>query len=775
MVKLASARESRAYGPRLARNRAEYTNAGLYLFGTIVLVSGFVAQLSNEPRSGLALLLIALGFLVIVNVHDLVAHLAGVDSHFSLMWFDAQLALVEFAVPVVQTVGTLLYFLGILFLFIQAEKGYGYFKLEKHALNLLIAGPVLWLLGSIHNSCQIYERADDHAQILQQSVLIPFLMGSLLFLVGAILNSQEQSGPVRHHGLDLLGWNWVWLGIAGSFLLFIGGLANVMKVFKFQQDGGMRLEKLRGGAQERLAHEREGQVPFILEEQRRRRKESEENQVLLSIREEERRRRRKEAEESIIVEERVEAPAVVPTPYKDVLLGGDNNRASTLMMASVSSQPQFRYTQPPSKVLHLRNLPWECTEEELVELGKPFGKVVNTKCNVGANRNQAFIEFAELNQAIAMISYYASSSEPAQVRGKTVYLQYSNRQEIVNNKTTADVAGNVLLVTIEGNDARLVSIDVLHLVFSAFGFVHKITTFEKTAGFQALVQFSDSETASSAKDALDGRSIPRYLIPDLGPCTLRITYSAHTDLTVKFQSHRSRDYTNPLLPVAPSAIDSTTGQFNLSSDGKKLETESNVLLASIENMQYAVTLDVLHMVFSAFGPVLKIAMFDKNGGVQALIQYPDVQTAVVAKEALEGHCIYDGGFCKLHISYSRHTDLSIKVNNDRSRDYTIPNAPMLNTQPSILGQQPPPMVGGVGPHQYSASQFPPSHQGLAAPQPPVGWGPVATTVGQPMTAQMHGHPYMPAPSTTPPGMAPGMMQLQNQNGLHHAMPPYHHQ
>lgn len=41
--------------------------------------------------------------------------------------------------------------------------------------------------------------------------------------------------------------------------------------------------------------------------------------------------------------------------------------------------------------------------------------------------------------------------------------------------------------------------------------------------------------------------------------------------------------------------------------------------------------------------------------------FADVQTAVVAKEALEGHCIYDGGSCKLHISYSRHTDLSIKV------------------------------------------------------------------------------------------------------------------
>ncbi|KAA8540014.1 hypothetical protein F0562_026706 [Nyssa sinensis] len=434
-------------------------------------------------------------------------------------------------------------------------------------------------------------------------------------------------------------------------------------------------------------------------------------------------------------------------------------------MASVSSQPQFRYTQPPSKVLHLRNLPWECTEEELIELGKPFGKVVNTKCNVGANRNQAFIEFAELNQAIAMISYYASSSDPAQVRGKTVYLQYSNRQEIVNNKTTADVAGNVLLVTIEGTDARSVSIDVLHLVFSAFGFVHKITTFEKTAGFQALVQFSDSETASSAKDSLDGRSIPRYLIPDLGPCTLKITYSAHTDLTVKFQSHRSRDYTNALLPVAPSAIDAS-GQFSLGLDGKKLEPESNVLLASIENMQYAVTLDVLHMVFSAFGPVLKIAMFDKNGGVQALIQYPDVQTAVVAKEALEGHCIYDGGFCRLHISYSRHTDLSIKVNNDKSRDYTLLGAPMLNSQPSVLGQQPHQMVGPGAP-QYNGAQFAAVSEGHAVPQSSAGWGPATTAVPQSMPMQMHNHPYM------PPEMGPGMMQFYSQNGVPHGvMPPY---
>ncbi|GFY84100.1 hypothetical protein Acr_03g0008740 [Actinidia rufa] len=253
MVKLASSREIRMYGPRLGRNRAEYINAGLYVFATVVLLGGFVAQLSKEPKSGLVLLLMGLGLIVVVNVHDLVAHLAGIDFRFQLMGFDTQLALVEFAVPLVQAAGSVLFFLGILFLFIQEEKGYGYFKLEKHALNTIIAG-----------------------------------------LLCAVLNCREQAGQ-SHHGLELLGGKWVWLCIFGSILFFVGGLTNVVKVFEMQQNS-MRLEKLRGGAQERLVREREGQVPLILEEQGRRRKQAE------------------EAKSAV-------AAAAAPTPYKDVLVG----------------------------------------------------------------------------------------------------------------------------------------------------------------------------------------------------------------------------------------------------------------------------------------------------------------------------------------------------------------------------------------------------------------------------------------------------------------------
>lgn len=251
-----------------------------------------------------------------------------------------------------------------------------------------------------------------------------------------------------------------------------------------------------------------------------------------------------------------------------------------------------------------------------------------------------------------------------------------------------------------------------------------------------MIQFSDAETATTAKAALDGRCIPSYLLPELeGACTLRITYSAHSVLNVKFQSHRSRDFTNPYLPVAPSAIDGS------GLDGKKQEAESNVLLASVENMQYVVTIDGLHEVFSAFGFVQKIAIFEKNSGFQALIQYPDVQTAVTAKEALEGHSIYEGGYCKLHLTFSRHTDLNVKINNERGRDYTRGNIAPACNQPSILGPQPAPHAGASA---TPYSSVPSAASGAVVPP---GTTPILATPGAP-SASLPYHPSSEAHSQT---------------------------
>lgn len=94
-----------------------------------------------------------------------------------------------------------------------------------------------------------------------------------------------------------------------------------------------------------------------------------------------------------------------------------------------------------------------------------------------------------------MVSYYASSPERAHVRGKTVYIQYSNRHEIVHNKSPGDFPGNVLLVTIEGVEAGDVSIEVIHLVsFLLFSNNHGICVYSKRWKFEfCLGLFSTHE------------------------------------------------------------------------------------------------------------------------------------------------------------------------------------------------------------------------------------------------------------------------------------------
>ena len=112
----------------------------------------------------------------------------------------------------------------------------------------------------------------------------------------------------------------------------------------------------------------------------------------------------------------------------------------------------------------------------------------------------------------------------------------------------------------------------------------------------------------------------------------------------------------------------------------------------MEHMVYPVTLDVIFQIFSRVGKVMKIVTFTKNNtfqvgekrvnrkqqlvkrSPQALIQYPDVITAQAAKLSLDGQNIYNA-CCTLRIEYSKLSNLNVKYNNDKSRDYTNPSLP----------------------------------------------------------------------------------------------------
>ncbi len=65
----------------------------------------------------------------------------------------------------------------------------------NHAYRLLIAGPLLWLLGSIHNAFQVYEKVDTKVQLLQKTVSIPFLIASTLFVISGILAAENWPSP----------------------------------------------------------------------------------------------------------------------------------------------------------------------------------------------------------------------------------------------------------------------------------------------------------------------------------------------------------------------------------------------------------------------------------------------------------------------------------------------------------------------------------------------------------------------------------------------------
>ncbi|TMS32289.1 hypothetical protein L596_000152 [Steinernema carpocapsae] len=117
----------------------------------------------------------------------------------------------------------------------------------------------------------------------------------------------------------------------------------------------------------------------------------------------------------------------------------------------------------------------------------------------------------------------------------------------------------------------------------------------------------------------------------------------------------------------------TASQLDISGSGTQQQPNA-VLRVIIENMICAVTLDLLHSIFSRFGKVLRIITFNKNNTFQALIQLSEANAAQHARDTLNGHQVYTG-CCTLRIDYSKLATLNVKYNNDKSRDYTNPNLP----------------------------------------------------------------------------------------------------
>ncbi|XP_075467600.1 polypyrimidine tract-binding protein 1 isoform X2 [Ascaphus truei] len=268
-----------------------------------------------------------------------------------------------------------------------------------------------------------------------------------------------------------------------------------------------------------------------------------------------------------------------------------------------------------SRVIHVRKLPGDVTEAEVISLGLPFGKVSNLLMLKG--KNQAFLEMNTEEAANTMVSYYTTVTPV--LRSQPIYIQYSNHKELKTDNSP--------------NQARA----------------------------QAALQAVNSVQSG-----------------------------------------------NIALSASAAAVDA----------GMTMSGQSPVLRIIVENLFYPVTLDVLQQIFSKFGTVLKIITFTKNNQFQALLQYGDPMSAQHAKLSLDGQNIYNA-CCTLRIDFSKLTSLNVKYNNDKSRDYTRPDLPSGDGQPSL--DQTMAAFGAPGlisTNPYAGAGFPPAFaipQGFSVP------------------------------------------------------------
>lgn len=281
----------------------------------------------------------------------------------------------------------------------------------------------------------------------------------------------------------------------------------------------------------------------------------------------------------------------------------------------------------PSRVIHVRKLPSDVTEAEVISLGLPFGKVTNLLMLKG--KNQAFIEMNTEETANTMVNYYTTVTPV--LRSQPIYIQFSNHKELKTDNSP--------------NQARA------------------------QAALQAVTQVQAGTLA---------------------------------------------------LAATAAAVDA----------GMAMAGQSPVLRIIVENLFYPVTLDVLHQIFSKFGTVLKIITFTKNHQFQALLQYADPMSAQHAKLSLDGQNIYNA-CCTLRIDFSKLTSLNVKYNNDKSRDYTRPDLPSGDSQPT-LDQTMAAAFGapGIISPPYAGAGFPPTFAipqatGLTVPSVPGALAPLA--------------------------------------------------
>ncbi|KAK7270421.1 hypothetical protein RIF29_23541 [Crotalaria pallida] len=325
------------------------------------------------------------------------------------------------------------------------------------------------------------------------------------------------------------------------------------------------------------------------------------------------------------------------------------------------------------------------SQKDLLDLFQSFGVI--SKLVMLRAKNQALIQMQDVASAVSAIQFY-EKVQP-NIRGRNIYVQFSSHQELTpmdQNQGRGDEPNRILLATIH-HVLYPMTVDVLHKVFSPHGTVEKIVTFQKSAGFQALIQYQSRQSAVNARSALQGRNVYD------GCCQLDIQFSNLEELQVNYNNDRSRDFTNPDLPAEQKGRPSQSGHADtVQGSGARggMANAEAIAAAFGGGLPHGITgandrctilasnlnpdridEDKLFNLFSLYGNIVRIKLL-RNKPDHALIQMGDGFQAELAVHFLKGTVLFGK---RMEVNYSKHPTI---IQGADTREYANSNLNRFN-------------------------------------------------------------------------------------------------
>jgi hypothetical protein len=199
----------------------ESFNAILYLIGGLIFIAGSVLFLPTYQQYvavGVYLFLIGSLVYLVVTGHDLLESISFSRSLRKLTLWNW----LEFLSANVYTAGTILFIIGSIFFLPRIDQG-------TEGGWCFIIGSLLFLIGACINVLQIIQANAPLLLQLQNATAIAYSLGSLLFLVASIPYVWQAIAPSdQSEVFSYVAWQY----ITGSCLFCLGGVFNYYRAFK---------------------------------------------------------------------------------------------------------------------------------------------------------------------------------------------------------------------------------------------------------------------------------------------------------------------------------------------------------------------------------------------------------------------------------------------------------------------------------------------------------------------------------------------------------------